>query len=149
MGNTVERHVDMHIEEGVACMWKDHHKVNIEYAKYVGIFLIFLGVLGIPYSGEQFLFFELNQLQNAGHIVTGMFLVATVLLFDSSYARLGNQVVGPFCIIVAAYGLSDMTPATTLLSLNTGEILFYMFFGMVTAYVGWGKDLSHLKHWWP
>ncbi len=149
MGITVERHNHLHVEEGVECLWKDHHKVNIEYAKYVGFTLMTLGVVGIPYAGEQFLFFVLTPLQNAGHIVTGMFLVATVLLFDSSYARLANQVVGPFCIIIAAYGLSDMTPVTAMLNLSTAEILFYMFFGMATAYVGWGKDLSHLKHWWP
>ncbi|ORU94130.1 MAG: hypothetical protein A6F72_08335 [Cycloclasticus sp. symbiont of Poecilosclerida sp. N] len=149
MGSTVERHTHMHVEEGVQCLWENHHKVNIEYAKYLGFSLMVLGVVGIPYAGEQFLFFVLTPLQNSAHIISGMFLVASVLLFDSSYARLANQIVGPLCIIIAMYGLSGMTPATTLLNLNTAEILFYMGFGMATAYVGWGRDLSHLKHWWP
>jgi len=149
MGNTVERHTHMHVEEGVHHFWENHHRVNIEYAKYVGFALIALGVIGIPYAGQEVLFFNLSMLQNTGHIVSGMFLLATVILFDSSYARLGNQIVGPLCLIIAAYGLSEMTPATTLLTLNTGEILFYLFFGMATAYVGWATDLSHLKHWWP
>ncbi|PCI67268.1 MAG: hypothetical protein COB26_09950 [Piscirickettsiaceae bacterium] len=149
MGTTVERHTHAHMEEGVHCFWTDHHKVNIEYAKYVGFALVALGVIGVPYAGDQFLFFVLTPLQNAGHIMSGMFLLATVLFFDSSYARLGNQIVGPLCIIIAAYGLSDMTPVTPLLNLSTAEILFYMFFGMATAYVGWATDLSHLKHWWP
>ncbi|PHS71175.1 MAG: hypothetical protein COB22_07510 [Cycloclasticus sp.] len=149
MGTTVERHTHAHMSEGVHCLWEDHHKVNIEFAKYVGFALIALGVVGIPYSGEQFLFFALTPLQNAGHLLTGMFLIGTVLFFDSSYARLANQIVGPLCIIIAAYGLSEMTPVTALLNLSTGEILFYMFFGIATAYVGWNTDLSHLKHWWP
>lgn len=149
MGSTVERHTHVHMDEGVHCFWENHHKVNIEYAKYVGFALIALGVIGVPYSGEQFLFFVLTPLQNAGHIMSGMFLLATVLFFDSSYARLGNQIVGPLCIIIAAYGLSEMTPVTGLLNLSTAEILFYMFFGIATAFVGWATDLSHLKHWWP
>jgi len=149
MGTTVERHTHLHVEEGVHCFWENHHKVNIEYAKYIGFSLMLLGIVGIAYVGEQFLFFALTPFQNMIHMTAGMLLIGSVLLFDSSYARLANQVVGPLCIIIAAYGLSDMTPATVLLNLNTGEILFYMFFGLATAYVGWGKDLSSLKHWWP
>ncbi|PCI19004.1 MAG: hypothetical protein COB62_06075 [Piscirickettsiaceae bacterium] len=149
MGNTVERHTHVHLEEGVHHFWENHHRVNIEYAKYAGFALIALGVIGAPYAGEHFLIFSLTAIQNTGHIISGMFLLAAVLFFDSSYARLSNQIVGPLCIILAAYGLSEMTPATTLLNLNTVEILFYMFFGLVTSYVGWATDLSHLKHWWP
>ncbi|MEW4982225.1 MAG: hypothetical protein AB1Y26_03200 [Cycloclasticus sp.] len=149
MGTTVERHTHPHVEEGVSHFWENHHRVNIEFAKYAGFALVALGVIGIPYAGEQFLMFVLTPLQNAGHIVAGMVLIGSVVLFDSSFARLANQVVGPLCMILAAYGLSGMTPATELLNLNMGEILFYMFFGLLTAYIGWGKDLSHLKHWWP
>ena len=149
MGATVERHTHVHLGEGVRHFWEDHHRVNIEYAKYVGFILMTLGVIGIPYAGEQFIIFTLTPLQNAGHLATGMFLIAAVIFFDGSFARLANQIVGPFCMIIAAYGLSEMTPVTTLFNLNTLEILFYMFFGLLTAYIGWGKDLSHLKHWWP
>lgn len=148
MGATVERHTHLHLKEGISYFWENHHRVNIEYAKYTGFALIALGVIGIPYAGEQFLIFILTPLQNAGHLITGMFLVVSVLLFDSSYARLANQVVGPFCMIIAAYGLSGMTPATALLNLSMVEILFYMFFGLLTAYIGWGKGVSHLKNWW-
>jgi len=149
MGTTVERHTHIHMSEGVKHFWEDHHRVNIEYAKYAGFVLMALGVIGIPYTGEQLIIFTLTPLQNAAHLVSGMFLVAAVLFFDSSFARLANQVVGPACMIIAAYGLSEMTPVTAMFNLNTAEILFYMFFGLLTAYIGWGKDLSHLKHWWP
>ncbi|MBL4743334.1 MAG: hypothetical protein JKX87_01640 [Cycloclasticus sp.] len=149
MGTTVERHTHVHLDEGVTCLWENHHKVNIEYAKYAGFALLALGVIGIPYAGESFLFFNLTVLQNTGHLVTGMFLVGTVMVFDSSYARLANQIVGPMCIIIAAYGLSNMTPVTAMLNLSTPEILFYLIFGVLTSYIGWGTDLSHLKHWWP
>lgn len=149
MGTTVERHTHIHVSEGINHFWEDHHRVNIEYAKYVGFALIALGVIGVPFIGESFLWFELTALQTAGHIVTGMVLLAAVIVFDSSYARLTNQVIGPAYMIVAAYGLSGMTPVTTMFNLNTGEILFYMFFGLLTALVGWGTDLSRLKHWWP
>ena len=149
MGITVERHTHPHMSEGVRHLWEDHHKVNVEYAKYAGFALLIFGLIGVPYSGGQFLFFDITPLQNAGHIMSGMFLVATVLLFDSSYARLGNQVVGPLCMIIAAYGVSEMTPVTAILNLSTTEIIFYLLFGMVTAYVGWATDLSGFKHWWP
>lgn len=124
MGATVERHTHLHLKDGIDHLWENHHRVNIEYAKYVGFLLIILGVVGIPYAGEQFLIFVLTPLQNFGHILAGLFLVASVVLFDSSFARMANQVVGPFCIIIAAYGLSDMTPATPLLNLSTIEVLF-------------------------
>lgn len=81
--------------------------------------------------------------------ILNLLVIAAVIFFDGSFVRLANQIVGPFCMIIAAYGLSEVTPVTTLFNLNTLEVIFYMFFGLLTAYIGWGKDLSHLKHWWP
>ena len=149
MGTTVERHTKLHLREGIQHFWQDHHRVNIEYAKYVGFALLALGLVGIPYADNQFLFFSLSALQSMGHLVTGMFLLVAVIAFDGSFARLANQVVGPFCMIIAAYGLSEMTPVNALFSLNSAEILFYMCFGLITALVGWGQDVSSFKHWWP
>lgn len=145
MGSTVERHTHLHIDEGVNDFLTDHHSINIEYAKYMGLSLIALGLVGIPFVGESWLFFTLTQLQCTGHLLSGMLLVASVIVFDGSYARLINQIIGPFCMVIAAYGLSAMTPVTSLFNLNNAEIIFYMLLGLMTAIIGWGSDF---KHWW-
>lgn len=52
MGATVERHTHLHLKEGISHFWENDHRVNIEYAKYIGFALIVLGVIGIPNASE-------------------------------------------------------------------------------------------------
>jgi len=142
MGTTIERHAHLHVDDGVHKLWTDHHSLNIEYAKYVGFLLILIGLAGIPFAGETFIFFTLTQLQCTGHIITGMCLLASVIFFDGSYASLMNQIIGPFCIIMGVYGLSGVTPVTVFFNLNIAEIIFYILFGVITAVIGWKQELS-------
>lgn len=151
MGTTVERHTHLDLKEGVACLIGERHAIaNVTYAKVMGALFIIIGLVGMPFVGQTVLGIGFSSAHNVFHIMAGVVWVLAVMIFDGTYARMANQVIGIAFLAMGAFGLSQAAPLVhQLFNLTPTSSVLSLVIGLVTVGFGWGVNQSHLKHWWP
>ena len=109
---------------------------NQTWAKVIGVILLLVGIFGFFLKGLMLNVFEVNELHNILHLVSGAIFAWAGFSLRAPASKV-NQWLGGIYILL---GLIGFFALQELLALNSADNVLHLVIGVASVWLGWKSD---------